>query len=966
MTAILGVSAFYHDSAAALVVDGKIVAAAQEERFTRKKYDHNFPVKSIEFCLKQAGLDASQLDYVGFYDKPFLKFERLLETYLACAPAGFRSFLQAMPLWLRQKLHLPREMNQGLSGKYRKRYVFTEHHESHAASAFFPSPFEEAAILTLDGVGEWATASCGYGRGNKICLQQEMRFPHSLGLLYSAFTYYTGFTVNSGEYKLMGLAPYGEPAYVDVILDKLVDLKEDGSLRMDMTYFNYCQGLTMTSQKFERLFGGPPRKPDTLLTKREMDIAASIQKVTEEVMLRSARHIHKSTGMKNLCLAGGVALNCVGNGRLLREGPFENIWIQPAAGDAGGALGVALFIWHQLLDQPRTPQPSDSQRGSLLGPTYSDAQIKQFLDSVGAHYARIDDDGQLCDHIADQIAAGNVIGWFQGPMEFGPRALGSRSLLGDPRNPDMQTVMNVKVKFREGFRPFAPAVLVERAHEYFGVEQGQDSPYMLLVAPVREEKRRPLTPEDQQRQGIDKLKTLRSDVPAITHVDYSARIQTVDRQRHGLYHGVLDAFYRKTGCPIIVNTSFNLGWDPIVCAPQEAYSTFMASDVDVLCMGHFVLTKSKQRAYVAPDSAPRADAQLADVWCSPNAQGELRAEHDHVACTKSGQTFSIADGIPQMFWPHDSIASSTDVTEIVKAFYEDTPFPNYDDHDSVRSLIEKSRRGQYARTLDESIPYNSNVLEVGCGTGQLTNFLGISCRRVIGTDMCLNSLRLAENFRREHGLNRVRFVQMNLFKPCFRPEQFDVVLCNGVLHHTADPWGGFQSIQRLVRPGGHIVIGLYNKYGRLMMDLRRNIFRLTGGRGKWLDSYLRSRFTSPDKRRAWFNDQYRHPHESKHTIGEVLEWFDQCGLEFVRGIPSVTAGSNGLGRGNLFEPTVKGTPLDHFLVQSREIVTGSREGGFFIMIARKPARAGAPLVESSTNGAPHADESTREPAAAHA
>jgi carbamoyltransferase len=950
MTAILGISAFYHDSAAALVVDGQIVAAAQEERFTRKKYDFEFPTKSIEFCLEQAGLKPDQLDYVGFYDKPFLKFERLLETYLAYAPSGFSSFLKAMPLWLRQKLHLRRELNRGLNYQYGKRYIFTEHHESHAASAFFPSPFEEAAILTLDGVGEWATASCGYGRGNQIHLLQEMRFPHSIGLLYSAFTYYTGFTVNSGEYKLMGLAPYGEPKYVDLITEKLMDLKEDGSLRMDMSYFNYCQGLTMTSKKFERLFGGPPRKPDTLITQRDMDIAASIQKVTEEVMLRSARHIHRLTGLPNLCLAGGVALNCVGNGRILREGPFKDIWIQPAAGDAGGALGVALFIWHQLLNKPRTVQPTDAQRGSLLGPSFSDAQIKSFLDSVGADYTCIPEDDRLCDYISDRIIAGDVIGWFQGPMEFGPRALGSRSLLGDPRNPEMQTTMNVKVKFREGFRPFAPAVLSERCHEFFDTQPDRESPYMLLVAPVREDKRCHLTPEDQKRQGIDKLKTRRSVVPAITHVDYSARIQTVDRERHGLYHGVLDSFYRKTGCPVIVNTSFNLGWDPIVCTPKEAYNTFMASDIDVLCLGHMVLTKSSQRAFVPPTTSARGDAVLASLWCSPNAQGELRAEREHLLCATSGQTFPIDNGIPQLFWPHESITSSSDVTEIVKAFYEDTPFPNYDDHDSVRSLIEKSRRGQYARVLDESIPYNSSVLEVGCGTGQLSNFLGISCRRVIGTDMCLNSLRLAEQFRREHGLDRVRFVQMNLFKPCFRQEQFDVVLCNGVLHHTADPRGGFEVIQQLVRPGGYIVIGLYNKYGRLLMDLRRNIFRLTGGRGKWLDTYLRSRQMSAEKRRAWFNDQYRHPHESKHTIGEVLDWFDKCGFEFVRGIPSVTPNSNGWMHGNLFAKTDKGTPLDHFLVQSREIVTGSREGGFFIMIGRKPIRARSGQVRSNSNG----------------
>jgi len=945
MTAILGISAFYHDSAAALVVDGEIVAAAQEERFSRKKNDYAFPTQAIEYCLEEAGLRPDQLDYVGFYDKPFLKFERLLETYLAFVPAGFRSFLQAMPLWLRQKLHLPREMSRGLKHQYHKRYVFTQHHESHAASAFFPSPFEEAAILTLDGVGEWATASWGFGRGNRIQLRQEMRFPHSLGLLYSAFTYYTGFTVNSGEYKLMGLAPYGEPKYVDLILEKLIDLKEDGSLRLDMSYFNYCQGLTMTSKKFERLFGGPPRQPDSRLTQRDMDIAASIQKVTEEAMLRAARYVHAQTGLKKLCLAGGVALNCVGNGRILRDGPSDELWIQPAAGDAGGALGTALFIWHQLLNQPRLPSTRDSQRGSLLGPAFNDQKIRKFLDSVGAHYTHIEDEETFCETVAGRMAAGNVFGWFQGRMEFGPRALGSRSLLGDPRNPEMQTVMNVKVKFREGFRPFAPAVLQDKAHEYFGLEANQDSPYMLLVAPVRDEKRRKLTPAEQARTGIEKLKIQRSVVPAITHVDYSARVQTVDPQRHGIYHQLVKAFERRTGCPVIVNTSFNLGWDPIVCTPKEAYDTFMASDIDVLCLGHYLLTKSEQPAFAPPALASSPTALLSDVWCSPNVQGDLRFEQDHVVCSRSGQSFPITDGIPQMFWPHDRFASAGDVTEMVKAFYEDTPFPNYDEHDSVRSLIEKSRRGQYARVLDESIPYNSRVLEVGCGTGQLTNFLGISCRRVIGTDMCLNSLRLAEKFRREHELNRVQFVQMNLFRPCFKAEQFDVVLCNGVLHHTADPRGGFETIQRLVRPGGYIIIGLYNTYGRLMTDFRRTVFRLTGGRAKWIDAYLRSRKMSAEKRRAWFNDQYRHPHESKHTFGEVLKWFDDCGLEFVRGVPSVVPGESGLGRGNLLQPTSRGSRLDHFLVQAREVVTGSREGGFFIMIARKPAMVASDLED---------------------
>jgi carbamoyltransferase len=601
MTAILGISAFYHDSAAALVIDGKIVAAAQEERFTRKKHDHNFPVHAIEYCLREAGIQPEELDYVGFYDKPFLKFERLLETYLAYAPAGFRSFLQAMPLWLKQKLYLPREMSKGLNNAYRKRYIFTDHHESHAASAFFPSPFEEAAILTLDGVGEWATASFGYGRGNQIHLTHEQHFPHSLGLLYSAFTYFTGFKVNSGEYKLMGLAPYGEPIYADRIREKLIDLKDDGSFRMDMSYFNYCQGLTMTSKKFDRLFEGPPRKPESLVTQREMDIAASIQLVTEEIMLRSAQHVHQQTGMKNLCLAGGVALNCVGNGRILREGPFENIWIQPAAGDAGGALGVALFIWHQLLGKPRTCQPRDSQSGSLLGPSFDEDAIREFFDGAGATYQECESDEELCDVVADLMANEKVIGWMQGRMEFGPRALGARSILGDARSSNMQSVMNLKIKFRESFRPFAPSVLEERVDEYFQMRPYEHSPYMLQVAPVQESQRVPVNGQAKGLTGIDKLKVRRSLIPAVTHVDYSARVQTVDPHRHGRYYRLIKKFEEKTGCPVIINTSFNVRGEPIVCTPSDAYRCFMATNIDVLVVERFVLLKEAQVSSAQPD-----------------------------------------------------------------------------------------------------------------------------------------------------------------------------------------------------------------------------------------------------------------------------------------------------------------------------------------------------------------------------
>ncbi len=594
MSVILGISAFYHDSAAALVVDGRTVAAAQEERFTRKKHDFNFPQHAIDYCLSEAGLKPSDIDWVGFYDKPLLKFERLLETYFGYAPRGFRSFLMAMPLWLREKLFLPRVMSKGLGGHYNKPFIFTEHHESHAASAFFPSPFEEAAILTLDGVGEWATASFGTGRGNRIHLTHQLRFPHSLGLLYSAFTYYTGFKVNSGEYKVMGLAPYGEPRFAPLIYQHLLDLKDDGSFRMDMSYFNYAEGLTMTSEKFHQLFGGPPREPESRVTQREMDLAASVQLVTEEIMLRAARHVHKLTGMSNLCLAGGVALNCVGNGRLLRETPFENIWIQPAAGDAGGALGVAHFIHYQLLDQPRTPSPTDHQSASYLGPQYSDEGIEKFLGSVGAKYTRYATDEELCDVVAGEMANEKVIGWFAGRMEFGPRALGTRSILGDSRSRTMQSVMNLKIKFRESFRPFAPAVLRSRVDEFFEMRPNEDSPYMLLVAPVQQSKRLPLNGEMDGLQGIDKLNVPRSVVPAITHVDYSARVQTVDSQRHGRFYQLMKSFERQTDCPVIINTSFNVRGEPIVCTPADAYRCFLATNMDLLVLEHCVLRKEDQ------------------------------------------------------------------------------------------------------------------------------------------------------------------------------------------------------------------------------------------------------------------------------------------------------------------------------------------------------------------------------------
>jgi carbamoyltransferase len=598
LTAILGISAFYHDSAAALMVDGEIVAAAQEERFTRKKHDASFPTHAVAYCLEEAGLQPEHLDYIAFYEKPFIKFERLLETYLAYAPRGFRSFARAMPLWLKDKLHMRRTIRKGLRGQTQARLVFLDHHESHAASAFFPSPFEEAAILTLDGVGEWTTTAMGTGAGHRIQLTRHLQFPHSLGLLYSAFTYYCGFKVNSGEYKLMGLAPYGQPVYVDAIHKHLIDLKPDGSFWLNMKYFNYCQGLTMTNGRFHRLFGGPPRRPESNLEQRHMDLAASIQAVTEEVILRMGRELHRQTGLKKLVLAGGVALNCVANGRLLREGPFESLWIQPAAGDAGGALGAALFVWHQLLEKPRQADPDDSQKGSFLGPRFSSSQIQRFLKSQGIAYRRLANENELMDHVAGLLAENQVIGWFQGRMEFGPRALGARSILGDARSPAMQATMNLKIKFRESFRPFAPIVLRERASEWFGLEPGQESAYMLLVARIHERHRVPVPASElaTMRTHPDlrqRVKVVRSTVPAVTHLDYSVRLQSVDEERNPRLYRLLKAFESLTGCPVLVNTSFNIRGEPIVCIPQEAYRCFRATDMDALVLEDCVIHKKE-------------------------------------------------------------------------------------------------------------------------------------------------------------------------------------------------------------------------------------------------------------------------------------------------------------------------------------------------------------------------------------
>jgi carbamoyltransferase len=610
---ILGISAYYHDSAACLVVDGRVVAAAQEERFTRKKHDASFPSRAVDYCLREAGITTAQLDLVGFYEKPLVKFERLLETYVSGAPRGYKSYLMAMPLWLSEKLWMGDDIAENLEG-YTGEVLFGEHHESHAASAFYPSPFENAAVVTMDGVGEWATSSIGVGRGSELEIIHELRFPHSLGLLYSAFTYFAGFKVNSGEYKVMGLAPYGQPTFVKTIKDHLVEIRDDGSLWMNQDYFTYAHGLTMTGSRLEQLLGGPARKPESLLTQREMDLARSVQEITEEVMLTMAAHARRETGMKDLCLAGGVALNCVGNGRILREGPFDQIWIQPAAGDAGGALGVAMSLWHRHLGKPRVsaeaagtwerkrvsdpgsqtaavPKYADGMSGSFLGPRFSEQEIAAAIEKGGWVATRLEQQ-DVAAAVAAAMAEEKVVGLLQGRMEFGPRALGARSIIGDARSPKMQAVMNLKIKFRESFRPFAPAVLRDHVAEWF--ELDDESPYMLLVADVRQDKRLPVPAEAEALWGIEKLNVPRSTVPAITHVDYSARVQTVRRDTNPLYYDIIDAFHRMTGCPVIVNTSFNVRGEPMVCTPEDAYRCFMRTDIDLLVLENFLLEKTAQ------------------------------------------------------------------------------------------------------------------------------------------------------------------------------------------------------------------------------------------------------------------------------------------------------------------------------------------------------------------------------------
>jgi carbamoyltransferase len=935
---ILGISAFYHDAAAALIKDGEVIAAAQEERFTRVKFDPRFPSAAISFCLRQGGIAARDLDCVVFYEKPLPKFERILLSEMATFPKSWRVFREAMIAGFREKLWV-KSLIQDKLRLDADRILFVDHHVSHAASAMFCSPFSEAAVLTIDGVGEWtttawgrATADWGTGTPNAIHMTQEMRFPHSLGLLYSAFTAWLGFKVNSGEYKVMGMAPYGQPKYLDR-LEQLVRLYPDGSFALNLDYFSFHYSLTDSySRKFLRLFG-PAREPEreffTRMTGDDFrgrekeadenqyyaDVAASLQALTERIILKLAHSLHAQTGLKNLVLAGGVALNSVANGRLMRETPFEQVYIQPNAGDAGGAVGAALWAWHVVYGKPRT----FVMKHAYWGESYDHTQLERFLNGAGVAYDRSDDEGALIDTLVTALDQQQVIGFFQGRFEWGPRGLGARSILADPRRASMKDLVNSKIKFRELFRPFAPAVPGEDADRYFdlGKASGQDPQrFMLMVTPTRPERE--------------------ADIPAVVH-EHTARLQTVHRGDHPVYYELIKRFGEMTGVPVLLNTSFNLRGEPMVASPADALKTFSNSEIDVLSLGPFVVRKRAEvrKHVVTVPAVPRKEAF--DRLVCPSCHGRLAPLNDTaVACTACHREFPLSDGIPLLYWPTD--ASEIDqISQTVKGFYEENPFPGYEDIDSADVLVAKARRGVFAQLLDDQIPAGASVLEVGCGTGQLSNFLGVRGRTVFGADLCLNSLGLANRFRRANLLGTVQFVQMNLFKPVFADESFDLVISNGVLHHTLDPYGGFQSISKLVRPGGHIVIGLYNRYGRVWTDFRRSLFRMTGNRFQFLDGYLGDPNVDGHKKRIWFADQYLHPHESKHSMDELLRWFDENGFEFMNAIPKPTPFGRMAAFESLFAPTPRGSSTDHTLSEIKLALTGGAEGGFFVMIGRRKA-----------------------------
>jgi len=937
---ILGISAYYHDSAAALVRDGVIAAAAQEERFTRTKNDSEFPTKAVRWCLAEAGISGKDVDHVAFYDKPFLKFERLIETYLAFAPHGFSSFRTALPVWIGEKFFQKNVLQRELAAidddlGDASKLLFTEHHFSHAASCFYPSPFEQAAFLTMDGVGEWTTTSAGVGHGRELEITQEIPFPHSLGLLYAAFTYYTGFKINADEYKVMGLAPYGDPIYAKIILDELIDLKPDGSFRLALEYFDYCTGLTMTNHKFDALFGGPPRKSDERLTKRHMDLAASIQAVTEEAVLRLTRAIAKETSLANLCLAGGVALNCVANGKVLRDGAFKNIWIQPAAGDAGGAVGAALAAYHLHRGQPRrvNNQP-DGMSGAYLGPAYSDDEIRRCLNAAGAVYHEIDDDA-LFDEVVGALIDQKIVGWFQGRMEFGPRALGNRSILGDARSPKLQRELNMQIKYRESFRPFAPAVPREDVSEYFDLDC--DSPYMLLVAPVKHSRQIAMTPDQQKLEGIQKLNVPRSDIPAVTHVDYSARVQTVHRSTNERFYRLLRAFHKRTGNSVLVNTSFNVRDEPIVCTPEDAYRCFMACEMDVLVVGNAILRKVDQLPPL-PASAPRGDqlfpSRLLMCMKPPGAADHTSLERIEGAfrCMKTGRIYPDQDGVPSLLAGIEG--SDVDpITGRMKAFYEEFPFPNYDGVQEFGDLVNRGQKNPFGKRLLDAIGYNKLILECGCGTGQMSHFLSLNNNHVLGIDLSLSSLKLAVEHKLRNEVPRAAFAQMNIFELGVKDNTFDVVISSGVLHHTKDARQAFASIVRKVKPGGIVVVGLYNQIARAPTLVRS---KLIGFLGPKIDYVVRNRIRDRNKAEIWIKDQYYNPHETWHSIDEIMGWFRENNVAYLNCDPPIIGTANN-GKSDMFAMTDSKSKMHRVLTQLSWLTSISSEGALFVLIGqRKP------------------------------
>lgn len=939
---ILGISAFYHDAAAALLRDGYLVGAVQEERFTRRKFDPSFPDNSIRWLLEANNISLEDIRQVAFYDKPYLTFDRLLETYHELAPKGLASFMAAIPAWVGGKLFTRRLLTKSLHsiGPCRPDLFFPGHHLSHAASALYPSPFDEAAIITIDGVGEWATGTIGYGNGHSITIYKESRFPHSLGLLYASFTYYCGFKINSGEYKLMGLAAFGDRQgkqtrfFLQQIKEELIELFDDGSLFLNLDYFDYATGLKMCHDHlFERLFKVPKRKMESPITQDYCNLACAVQMVTEEAIIRQATTARELSGSENLVMAGGVALNCVANGNLLREKVFKNIWVQPAAGDAGGALGAALAVWHLHHKKKRVKPETgvDSMSGAFLGPEYGTGRILAMLEETGATYENIVDEDLLLDRVATCLNEGKIVGWFQGKMEFGPRALGNRSILADPRVFDMQKKINLKIKFREGFRPFAPAVLFDDTQQFFDLDCA--SPYMLFTAPVNEELR--AAPPEGNRKKHDILPRLyqqRSILQSITHIDYSARVQTVHKTTNPRFYRLIQAFKNKSGIGVLINTSFNVRGEPIVCSPEDAYHCFMHTEMDLLVLGNCLVHKKSTQQEVTADFVPKGLEPVADIFCCPSC-GERQTFRDATHCSNCGLTVDHDGELPLLFI--DTKTAHNGVTEKIKRFYETNPFPSYDQFDDPGALIAKSKRSVFARLIDEQIPYGARVLECGCDTGQLTNFLAIANRQVVGTDISINSLRLGSEFRRKHQLNRALFLQMNLFRPCFIEESFDVVISNGVLHHTADPVGAFRTLVSLVKPGGYIVIGLYHRYGRLFTDIRRIIFSLTNGKFVSLDKNLVRESSSESKKSAWYHDQYHNPHESRHTIHEVMGWMRDNNVRFLSSIPA-TRMFHPLGVDEkLFHLQPRAGRVELFLKELCQITPSRERIGFFITIGRK-------------------------------